>query len=627
MLFRFRLFRFIFVALIFLLPFTSSAQNTPHTVNSYNALQNAITAANVALDADTINITADFTIAFDINTIFSEITINGNGHTINGADTHSAITTSGSHVNLTINNLTLAENEGAAGFHGGAINHQGGSLTLDNVTIRDSATSHATADGGGLICAGSNTSLTIRNSRIHDNSGPKGGGIYLGAGCTNAQITNSSIYDNESTGNGAGIHVDGGASVTISNSSIYGNTSGHRGGGIYMDGGGTLTLNHVTIAGNSTTDAQGSASSDTGAGLRMYSGTLNIRHSIIYGNTLKGNEENCRLHSAVTVGTLSNNMIGGGSDTTCTPNSDPADPQLVGPSVHGQGKFFIPRQGSQAIDSIGNADCLSSVTTDQRGQPRPNPPGGNCDKGAIEHPGYVPPAAPPPPPSNDGGVSGSGGGSGSGGSDGEAGVYSSESNAPPSTCETLPGDIEVKPMTESTQCQTVSGASISDPKVREEATAAVDVWSWVGRDTKVCFKGESGSIRFIDTGAMPRQTMNKETFIDGGMICAMIDGPGIVALAPGPAPAPAQAEDPPPAKEPAPAAAAPACTAEKQSNAPRADGSVVHIVQSGECLWTIANAYGLSFGDLARLNGLEWNGQTLPPIQPGQEIIVSAAAG
>ena len=180
-------------------------------------------------------------------------------------------------------------------------------------------------------------------------------------------------------------------------------------------------------------------------------------------------------------------------------------------------------------------------------------------------------------------------------------------------------------MTESTQCQTVSGAGISDPKVREEAIAAVDVWSWVGPDTKVCFKGESGSIRFIDTGAMPRKTMDKETFSDGGMICAMIDGPGIVALAPGPAPAPAQ--DPAPAQEPAPQAAAPACAAEKQSNAARADGSVVHIVKSGECLWTIANVYGLSFGELARLNGFEWNGQTLPPIQPGQEIIVSAAAG
>ena len=545
----FRFLKFILIALVFLLPFTSSAQNTPYTVNSYNALQNAINSANVALDADTINITSDITITFDINTIFSEITINGDGHTIYGADTHSAITTSGSHVNLTIKNLTFAENQGAAGSHGGAINHQGGSLTLDNVTIRDSATSHATADGGGLICAGSNTSVTIKNSRIHDNSGRKGGGIYLGNGCTGAKIMNSSIYNNTSTDNGAGIHVATGASVTISNSSVFGNSSAHRGGGIYIAGG-TATLEHVTIAGNTTTNAQGSASSETGAGLRAHGGTLHIKHSIIYDNMFSGNQENCRIGSSVTVGTLSHNIVGAGSDSGCTSNADPSDPNLAGPSVHGRGKFFIPRLGSPAIDSIPNADCLSSVTTDQRGEARPYPTGGSCDKGAIEDPGYVPPR----PPSRSAGVSGSSAtGSSATGSSKERAVSLPTAMPRASTCLTLNG-VWVDGIAQSTQCQRVSGVAIGNEQIAASAVDAVDVWGWVLPNTQICFFASGGSFKFIDTGVIPRVVYDLPLTSQNGMSCATIDRAGILVLLPGAAPPRA-----------APASASPAAAAQTQA--------------------------------------------------------------
>ena len=346
---------------------------------------------------------------------------------------------------------------------------------------------------------------------------------------------------------------------------------------------------------------------------------LHLKNSIVYGNNTPRGD----CFQAAALLTNTGNIIGSGNCGAGT-NGSSQNPNLQGPTSG----YYIPRAGGSAIDAV---TCLTSTVTnkwneDQRGEARPNPAGQNdkCDRGAIEDPGWSPP---PPPSDDDGDGDRDGSGSRSRSGDDDEDEYKAP---PPSTCETLPGNIEVKPMTESTECQTVSGAGISDPKVREEAIAAVDVWSWVAPDTKVCFKGESGSIRFIDTDAMPRKTMDKETFSDGGMICAMIDGPGIVALAPGPAPAPAQGQDPAPAEGPPPAqdpAPAPACAAEKQSNAARADGSVVHIVQSGECLWTIANVYGLSFGELARLNGFEWSGQTLPPIQPGQEIVVSAAAG
>ena len=544
-----RLAKFILIALLFLLPFTTSAQATTYNVASVSEWQ---TAMDNAVTNDIINITASFTLSSDLASLFAVVTIQGNNFTIDGGGQFTAIIVGNNSAGGTINNLTLANNKGGAGTHGGAIQYQNGSsLTLNNVTIRNSRSSSGTADGGGLQCQRPN--LTIRNSRIHDNSGRKGGGLNLDNGCTNAQIINSSIYNNTSTGNGGGIHVDAGASVTISNSSIFGNTSAHRGGGIYMDGGGTLTLNHVTITGNTTTDAQGSASSDTGAGLRMYSGTLHIRHSIIYGNTLKGNAENCRLHSAVTVGTLSNNMIGAGSDSACTTNSDPADPQLVGPSVHGRGSFYIPRAGSPAIDAV---TCLASTiagyNVDQRGQPRPLAGQSNsqCDAGAIEHPGYVP----PPPPSDDGG----GSSGGSGGGSGDSGSSQSEAPrgalAPTSTCLLLGPEVVVNDATVGTACQVVepSGYGHSDlMKAEAMPSKVVDVWGWVTPDTEVCFQG-GGSIKFVDTMASSRTISTLPAVGKDGMVCAMIKGAGQVAHVPGPAPS--QAQDPPPKAAPQPTA-------------------------------------------------------------------------
>ncbi len=646
--------RFILIALVFLLPFTSSAQNTPHTVNSYNALQNAIQSANVAISLDTINITSDITIAFDINTIFSEITINGNGHTIYGADTHSAITTSGSHVNLTINNLTLAENQGATGNHGGAILHQGGSLTLNNVTIRDSATAAADADGGGLICAGSNTSLTIKNSRIHGNSGNEGGGIYLGNGCTGAQIINSSIYDNTSTGNGGGIHVAAGASVIITGSRIYGNTAGtttsaKHGGGIYAygssssaaivninsssiynneatgEGGGayiggqstfnmngsavygnevrdsgsggnggglalrnepnspaTHTINNSTIFGNTvvargggiyasmnsavgTTSRvnlwhvtiTGNSSSLThtliGGGMYVAAVKLTLQNSIIHGNIGNNNASNCIFdglnpigHSSGLGPVLANNIVGAGSSELCKTNSDPADPLLAGPSVHGQGSFFIPRVGSPAIDTIGNADCLSTMTTDQRGRARPYPTGGNCDKGAIEDPGWSPP---PPPSSPDGGDDGDDGDGGNGSSSASS-TSSGDDEAnqaavavirylPAQSCQTLQPEIVVSKASSGTSCQRVQAEGIGHPDViAANPGLVVDIWGWVTPGTQVCFRADSGAIKFIDTTMLPRTVADLPVFSEaGGLLCATIDGAGQVALVAGP-PAP-----------------------------------------------------------------------------------------
>jgi uncharacterized protein YkwD/LysM repeat protein len=59
-----------------------------------------------------------------------------------------------------------------------------------------------------------------------------------------------------------------------------------------------------------------------------------------------------------------------------------------------------------------------------------------------------------------------------------------------------------------------------------------------------------------------------------------------------------------------------------QASQPKEDGSIVHIVRTGQALWNIAAVYGISVEELYTLNGLDqWT-----PIHPGDEILVRPAS-
>jgi len=57
------------------------------------------------------------------------------------------------------------------------------------------------------------------------------------------------------------------------------------------------------------------------------------------------------------------------------------------------------------------------------------------------------------------------------------------------------------------------------------------------------------------------------------------------------------------------------------TSTPNPDGSVIHIVQYGETLWTIVDAYGISMVDLLALNGLTED----DAIYPDQELLIIPA--
>ena len=215
------------------------------------------------------------------------------------------------------------------------------------------------------------------------------------------------------------------------------------------------------------------------------------------------------------------------------------DPQLpANPTGQGSRTRFPLSLGSPAVDAAG--DCTGLTTVDQIGTSRPQWPGGQCDIGAFELPQDPPSSNPPGGRDTD---------SRSGRDDGRSAEASLPAAAPKkpkpvSTCLSLPEHIVVSNVTPTTQCQEVAGYVIGNKEIAAVAIYAVDVWGWVQPDTQVCFAGTSGSFKFIDTTPLPRVVYDSAPVGIDGMICTMIDRPGMVALLPGP-PAPAATPMPP----------------------------------------------------------------------------------
>ncbi len=461
--------------------------------------------------ADTIELTGNVTLA---ETKFEggggTVTINGNGYTITGAGTHNFFAFWNSPT-VTFNNITFTGGFAEDG-NGGAINPYGGSGTYtfnDCVFHNNRVILDSTGGNGGAISAGSNTTVIINRCAFYNNRAETGGAIKTSGVLT---ITNSSFYNNRAVREGGAISVT------------------------HTDTARRVTLRHVTMVNNR-------GGTDSGA-LQFAGADVGwLYNSILYGNTPR----DCYVHGQEIVAfpdleANSGSFVGvSNCDFEQRNYGNQNDPQLAGP-FNG---YYIPRAGSPVINS---SSCLASsvpgYNEDQRGVARPI--GTQCEAGAIEHAGYVPPPPPPAPPGSD--VGDVGGGSSassrSGGSQAE-GMPTAVPvirYSPEQSCQTLQPDIVVSKASIGTSCQLVSGSEIGHPDViAAMPSLVVDIWGWVTPGTQVCFRADSGAIKFIDTTAIPRAVADLPVFSEeGGLLCATIDGAGQVALMPGPS-APASA--------------------------------------------------------------------------------------
>jgi hypothetical protein len=124
-----------------------------------------------------------------------------------------------------------------------------------------------------------------------------------------------------------------------------------------------------------------------------------LNATILAGNTAPSGPD-CAGTGTVT--SLGHNLIGDADGCSAVSaagdltgsGAHPLDPHL-GPLADNGGPAWTmaPQPGSPALDAVPLANC--SVSTDQRGQPRPDSlyPGA-CDSGAVEVPAVAPPATP-----------------------------------------------------------------------------------------------------------------------------------------------------------------------------------------------------------------------------------------
>lgn len=301
-------------------------------------LADAITAANTdtatggcpaGSGADTIDLQADVNLTAALPTIETDLTLNGNGHTIQrtSGEPFDILRVQGANADLTLNNATVSG--GATGVV------SVGKVTLNNVTLTGSALgiySVASVKVSNSTISG-NTNLAIFN--------------YYGA----LTVINSTV-----AGNGGGIGNRGGsATVVVQNSTISGNGANADSVGLNNDCGMAVVSNSII--------AQQAAGKDCGGGVEIVSNGNNIESGMSCGFTLPTDRQNVTAEQ-LKLGPLADN---GGPTKTMALNA-----------------------GSVAIDHVPNGlyDCGSIVTTDQRGRPRPADGNGDgvvaCDVGAYE---------------------------------------------------------------------------------------------------------------------------------------------------------------------------------------------------------------------------------------------------
>ena len=293
---------------------------------------------------------------------------------------------------LTLTDSTLSGNSSSGGSTSGG----GGIANLGTLTITNSTLSGNSASGGSFGNSGggiqNSGTLTITNSTLSSNSasgGPGGSGGAISNTGT-ASVTSSTLSGNSASsgagGSGGGI-VNNNGTLTITNSTLSGNFASSSGGtsfgGGITSGGGpsaTLTITSSTLSGNSL-----SGGSDQGGGI-FCSGTVNIRNTIIAGNSVGANQDASSSSGPDVSGALTSmghNIIGDTSGATVTATTGDkfdaaASPVNLGPLQNNGGPTMTMAllAGSTALDA--GDDCVTDVahcgdanipqlTTDQRG--------------------------------------------------------------------------------------------------------------------------------------------------------------------------------------------------------------------------------------------------------------------
>lgn len=308
------------------------------------------------------------------------------------------------------------DGEGDVNVTGSTISNnveENGILSEGDVTVTGSTISNNGVDdfscGDGIEADGD---AIVTNSTISGNADV---GILAGG---NVVATGSTI-----SGNGVDSECDDGGILTDDDVSVIRSTvSSNEGSGVV---GGDVTLDASTISGNTDLGAwsNGGAllvtnSTITGnASVGLVGHDIVVRHGTISGNSLNIESwdpldtlpmpPTLRLFATVVIdptggsNCLEETVVDDGhnfiDDASCgSIPANAADPQLAAlGSNGGPTQTRLPAATSPLVNAIPLVDCDATVTTDQRGLPRPG--GTGCDIGSVELQPAPPPASPTSP--------------------------------------------------------------------------------------------------------------------------------------------------------------------------------------------------------------------------------------
>ncbi len=359
------------VCLLYIALLSLTANLTPlpkaSASDSYEGLYADIESAN-RNGSGKIRLSADIILSAPLPPITGEFTIEGGGHSINGASKFRIFDVSGGR--LSFHNLTLTDGRAPEGEDGGAIRARAGAeVSVQQVTFRN----NTAYQGGAIAASGAGVQLDVRQSSFIGNSSGAYAAAIFGYGSV-VNITSSSFQRNSAQGDGGAIAAHEEARMSISNSTFAGN-SANVGGALEVFAS-TVTVMHVTMMNNTATPAGGSA-------IHRTAGEISLYNSIVGG--APGGIA-CANGLTEARGNLS-------QDGTCSLLETRVDP-LVG-ELTGAPAWYPLLDGSPALDAADPEYCLG---TDQVGTARPH--GGGCDIGAIESTTarLAPTPIVPPPP-------------------------------------------------------------------------------------------------------------------------------------------------------------------------------------------------------------------------------------
>ncbi len=244
---------------------------------SFDSLYAAIEAANSGSGINTIELSEDIILNAALPPIRDNITIDGNGHTISGADQFRIFDVDGGV--LAIMNLTLTNGSSAEG-NGAAIRLlDGAQVTLSNTTLENNSAEY----GGAIAISSGATILTIHDSSFLGNIAEKSAGaIYADGGAVN--IINSNFVKNcaESVtkilnaygGTAAdredrSVDADGCLHLTYYRSSLEANIEEGDGGAIRLLNGATATIDSSAFKDNKATNGGAIAASSSNVQLTV----------------------------------------------------------------------------------------------------------------------------------------------------------------------------------------------------------------------------------------------------------------------------------------------------------------------------------------------------------------------